>query len=52
MGSTLRGMSKEYAVDQTGQLEKAHGIQCLLVDYGQDISTLNPPKGVPPDTSR
>lgn len=45
MGIDLGGIGKEYAVDRTLQLALQHGIENVLVDYGQDIRV----HGLPPN---
>jgi len=45
MGLDLGGIGKEYAVDCIIQLARLHGIDNVLVDFGQDVRALGrPPK--------
>lgn len=43
----LGGIGKEYAVDRVVQLAAQHGIENLLVDFGQDVRAQGKPPGKP-----
>jgi len=47
MGIDLGGIGKEYAVDRVVQLAHEHGLQNVLVDFGQDIRATGCPTGRP-----
>ncbi len=45
MSIDLGGVGKEYAVDRVVQLAAEHGIQNVLVDFGQDVRVQGQPSG-------
>jgi len=47
MSIDLGGIGKEYAVDRVVQIAAQHGIESLLVDFGQDLAMRGTPKGKP-----
>ena len=47
MSLDLGGIGKEYAVDYVAHLAKRHGIENVMVDFGQDIQALGSPPGKP-----
>lgn len=47
MGIDLGGIGKEYAVDLAVSMAAQHGIQNVLVDFGQDIRAQGVPPGRP-----
>jgi thiamine biosynthesis lipoprotein len=47
MALDLGGIGKEYAVDRAALLAARHGIQNVLVDFGQDIRAHGKPPGRP-----
>lgn len=47
MSIDLGGIGKEYAVDRVVQLAQEHGIENVLVDFGQDVRVSGRPPGRP-----
>ena len=47
MSLDLGGIGKEYAVDRVVQIAQEHGLESVLVDFGQDIRVAGMPKDKP-----